>query len=91
LRVLSVLLPFAGWLATTIREVSKPFAVCGPSLCAGPRRKEDFVPSPFKLWTGQAALGERAAAERLERAAAERLERAAEGAATPVVAVHWKR
>ena len=83
LRVLSVLLPFAGWLASTIREVSRPFAVCGPSLCAGPRRKEDFVPSPFKLWTGQAALGERAAAERLERAA--------EGAATPVVAVHWKR
>ena len=72
--VLSVLLPFAGWLAITIREVSKPFALCGPSLCAAPRRKEDLVPSPFKLWTSQAALAERAA----------------EGAATPVVAVKWK-
>jgi len=65
---------FWGWLAITIREVSKPFALCGPSLCAAPRRKEDLVPSPFKLWTSQAALAERAA----------------EGAATPVVAVKWK-
>ena len=52
------LLPFTGWLAITIREISKPFAVCGPSLCAAPRKKDDLVPSPFKLWTSQAALTE---------------------------------
>ena len=55
------LLPFTGWLAITIREISKPFAVCGPSLCAAPRKKDDLVPSPFKLWTSQAALTEAAA------------------------------
>jgi hypothetical protein len=55
------LLPFTGWLANAIREFSKPFAVCGPSLCAAPRRKDDFVPSPFKLWTSQATLTEGAA------------------------------
>jgi hypothetical protein len=49
---------FWGWLAITIREISKPFAVCGPSLCAAPRKKDDLVPSPFKLWTSQAALTE---------------------------------